>query len=262
MKLSIITVVRNGEDHIEECIKSILSQKNVDLEYIVVDGGSKDGTTAIIEKYRGCIDRLIFDKDSGIYEALNIGIAASTGEAIGFLHSDDFYQHPHVLSTVCEKFLESGAEAVYGDLVYIGRNDPEKIVRVWRPGKFEFKKMRAGWSLPHPTFFVRKEIYEKYGSYNEHLKISADYEMNIRLLFRNNVKVEYIPEVLVRMRMGGVSNKSISNLIKKTVEDHKAWEINGIFNPGTTILRKNIRKIPQFFQLEGVERFKNRSYEC
>ncbi|MEA3489038.1 MAG: glycosyltransferase family 2 protein [Candidatus Omnitrophota bacterium] len=247
MKISIITIVLNNREYIESCIKSVIGQTYKDVEYIVVDGGSTDGTLDIVEQYKDRIDRIIRGKDAGIYQAINIGIAAASGDVIGFLHSDDLYADENVLKKVAEAFISSSAEAVYSDLKYVNRHNVDSVIRYWKSGSYDPGKLKEGWSLPHPTFFVKTEIYDKFGMYDTSLKISADYEMMIRLLFKNTINVKYIPEVLVKMRAGGVSNRNISTIVRKTREDYRAWKIHGVKRAYGTVIRKNIYKIPQFF---------------
>ena len=247
MKLSIITIVRNNKEHIETCIRSVIGQSYKNIEYIVVDGGSTDGTLDVIERFRDSIDKLILGKGAGVYDALNVGISAATGDVVGFLHSDDLYQRGDIFEKVVKKFAEAGCDALYGDLVYVERHNIDNVVRYWKTGEFSPHKFRAGWSIPHPTFFVKKRIYDKYGLYNTRLKISSDYEMMIRLLYRNNIKASYLPEVLIRMRTGGISNRNLPSIIRKTKEDYMAWFINGQKRAYGTVIRKSLVKLPQFF---------------
>ncbi|MBD3295870.1 MAG: glycosyltransferase [Candidatus Omnitrophica bacterium] len=250
MKITVVTIVKDNVKHIEECIKSVLAQNYPAIEYIVVDGGSVDGTLEVVDSYGSSISRVIRGQDAGLYDALNVGIAAATGDVIGFLHSDDLYQNEDVIRKVADRFLKNNIEAVYGDLVYVDREDESKIIRYWKTGRYSSKKFRLGWSIPHPTLFVKKITYEKYGLYNTKLKISSDYEMMIRLLSKNHINVAYIPEVFVRMRTGGVSNRDIPSIIRKTKEDYKAWKMNGTPRAYGTVLRKNLVKLSQFFYRE------------
>jgi len=245
MKLSVITVVYNNANCIEECIKSVLSQSFKNLEYIVVDGASTDGTRAILEKYKGKIDRLISEKDKGYVHAMNKGLASATGDAVGFLHSDDMYTHRGVLGDVAEVFEKISPDSLYGDLVYVRKNNPEKIVRYWKAGKYSREKMKRGWMVPHPTFFVRRDVYLKYGPFDSAFKIAADYELMLRLLYKHKISTFNTNKLLVKMRWGGKSNKSIKNIIEKTTEDYKAIRSYGLGL--STLLGKNIMKLPQFF---------------
>jgi len=249
LKISIIVAVLNNADYIETTIKSVLYQKHKNIEFIVIDGGSTDETLSILNRYGDKIDILVSEKDEGIYDALNKGIKLSCGDIIGILHSDDMYVSDTVLSKIVEIFLSRNADLVYGDLVYFSKTNPNKIVRYWRSGKFNKSKLRRGWMPPHPTVFARKEVYKQYGMFDVSFKISADYDFLLRIL-SENINVEYIPEVLYKMRIGGKSNRDIKCIIRKSREDLMALKNNNIGGFHTLIL-KNILKLPQFFMREG-----------
>ena len=242
MKVSIITSVFNNEKHIEDAINSVLSQTYSNIEYIIIDGNSKDNTKKIIEKYLDKIDIFVSEPDRGIYDGLNKGILKATGDIIGFLHSDDIYYDNRVIEKVVKAF-EKNTDGVYGDLVYI---KDDKVIRYWRSGEFNINKLKKGWMPPHPTLFLKKSIYEKYGLFDLNFKIAGDYDFILRIL-KNNINLKYIPEILYKMRIGGASNKNIKNIIQKSKEDLKALrknEIGGI----DILLRKNFSKIGQFFK--------------
>ncbi|MDD4939884.1 MAG: glycosyltransferase family 2 protein [Candidatus Omnitrophica bacterium] len=248
MKISIITGVLNRAGTMESCIKSVLSQTYKGIEYIIIDGGSTDGTLDIINRYKDKIAVTVSSPDKGIYYALNKGIGFSTGDAVGFLHSDDFYAHEKVVERVADVFEREGVDSCYGDLQYVNRDDPGKIIRYWRASGFSYEKFKYGWTLPHPTFFVRKSIYERYGCFNTDFKISADYELMLRFLLKNRISIGYIPEILINMRRGGLSNKGLKNIIIKRLEDYNAWKVNGLkINFGIVFL-KNLVKAPQFIR--------------
>jgi glycosyltransferase involved in cell wall biosynthesis len=247
MKVSIITPVYNNRKTVEDCIRSVLSQTYQDTEYLVIDGGSTDGTTEVIRPYRAKIALWVSEPDTGIYSALNKGLSLATGEAVGILHSDDIYAHERVVEKVVEAFGKSGADSVYGDLKYVNRNDPKRVIRRWKSSPFIPGKFRYGWMPPHPTFFVKKKVFENYGGFNENLRIAADYELMLRFLEKHRVSTHYLPEVLIHMRMGGISNRGLRNLWTKTREDFLAWKLNGLNSSIYTIPLKNLVKIPQFF---------------
>lgn len=250
MKISIITVAFNNRVFLEDCIRSVLSQTYNDIEYIIVDGGSTDGTLDIIRKYEDKISAWISEPDGGIYDAMNKGIGMATGDVIGFLHSDDLYADEWVIERVAKAFVENGVQSVYGDLIYVNRNN-SKVIRYWRAGRYSEGLINRGWMPPHPTFFVRREVYENYGSFNTSLKIAADYELILRFFGKQKINTYYIPRVLIKMRMGGSSNKNIRNIIRKTIEDYEALKINGLDGGVFTLLFKNVSKIPQFFNTNG-----------
>ena len=247
MKISIITPVYNSQKTIEDCLRSVIGQTYPDIEYVVIDGGSTDGTTEVLRPYRAKIALWVSEPDTGIYSALNKGLSLATGEAVGILHSDDVYAHDRVVEDVVEAFGKSGAESVYGDLKYVDRNDPKRVIRDWKSSPFIPGKFRYGWMPPHPTFFVKKKVFENYGGFNENLRIAADYELMLRFLEKHRVSTHYLPEVLIHMRIGGVSNRGLRNLWTKTREDFLAWKLNGLSSSIYTIPLKNLVKIPQFF---------------
>jgi glycosyltransferase len=248
IKISIITVSCNSQSTIKHTIESVDSQDYQNKEYLLIDGASTDWTLEIISFLRDKINYFVSEKDNGIYDAMNKGIKASSGDIIGILNSDDFYSNNEVLSKVVNIFEETNCDCVYGDLVYVDKVDARNIVRYWKSGKFEKNLMTKGWMLPHPTFFVKKEIYQKFGLYNTSLKSAADYEMILRLLHKKKIIVEYIPEILIKMRVGGESNASIWNRLKGNNEDNIAWDLNGIKKPLFIRFIKPFRKIMQFFR--------------
>jgi len=247
MKVSIITSVYNNKDKISQAIESVLNQSYNDIEYIIIDGASTDGTKDIIESYGNKISKFISESDEGVYDGLNKGIYLATGDVIGFLHSDDFYPHNQVIEMVMKYFKENDCDGVYGDLLYVDKENIQKVIRRWKSGRFQYEKLKRGWMPPHPAFFIKKEIYEKFGVFDTSFKISADYDFMLKILSKKNIKICYLPYVLYIMRIGGVSNKSLKNLYIKSNEDLKALRKNNIGGLVTLFL-KNISKLPQFFK--------------
>lgn len=248
MKISIITAVKNGAATIESCIRSVLAQTYEEIEYIIIDGGSGDGTLEIIAKYKDKIAKVISGPDNGIYYALNKGIKSASGDIIGILHSDDFYAHNRIIENVADVFKRENVDSCFGDLQYVSEKNPAKIIRYWKASPYAFEKFKYGWMLPHPTFFIKKLVYEKFGCFNTDFKIAADYELMLRLLVKSGTSTYYIPEVIVKMRMGGLSNRNLINLFIKSYEDYKAWKVNNLKSNFSIILLKNLIKIPQFFR--------------
>ncbi|MEW6107760.1 MAG: glycosyltransferase family 2 protein [Nitrospirota bacterium] len=269
MKFSIITAVFNNSSFIEFCLRSVMSQTYPHIEHIIIDGGSTDGTLDIILRFTSSssrigaydslyadhpitdhlsrVPRLISEPDNGIYDALNKGIRMATGEIIGFLHADDLYADESVIEKVSEVMSQSNRESCYGDLIYVNKNNTEKIIRHWRSCPYQQGLFQKGWMPPHPTFFVKRRVYEKYGLFNTDFRIAADYELMLRFLGKHRISTFYIPEVLIKMRVGGASNRSIPNLIRKSSEDYRAIRMHGI-GRFPTLFRKNLSKIPQFFK--------------
>tara|TARA_R110002012_G_scaffold295203_1_gene491644 strand:- start:67 stop:813 length:747 start_codon:yes stop_codon:yes gene_type:complete len=246
MKISVITATWNSENTILDTIKSLRGQSYSNIEYIVIDGGSTDNTMKIIEQNKDIVDYAISERDAGIYDALNKGIAASSGDVLGFLHSDDIFAHRDVLRSVATAFSENKSDSVYGDLNYVAKNDTSRIVRKWRSGAFSRENMGNGWMPPHPTFYMKRALYKEHGFFDLNFKIAADYDSILRYLWKHRVTTAYIPEVLINMRVGGESNRSLKNIINKTREDVQAMKLNDL-PIVRAILGKNFSKIPQFF---------------
>lgn len=248
MKISIITIAYNSAETIRDTIESVLSQTNVDLEYIIIDGASKDDTMAIVNEYADRISQVVSEPDKGIYDAMNKGVMAATGDVIGILNSDDFYADANVLADVVAKFQQSGSDSLYADLVYVNRDDSDKIVRYWSAGEYKKGQFLKGWMPPHPTFFIRKEFYDQHGIYNTKLKSAADYELMLRMLHKHELSVCYLARVITKMRVGGQSNVSFKNRIKANKEDREAWKMNGLKPGAFTLYRKPLSKISQYFK--------------
>ncbi|MCK4859031.1 MAG: glycosyltransferase [Candidatus Omnitrophica bacterium] len=247
MLISIITEVLNAKDTIEEAIQSVLNQTYKNIEYVIIDGKSTDGTLKIINKYRDRISKFISEPDSGHFEAMNKGLKLAKGEVVGFLHADDFFATDKVIKNIAKIFEERDVHCLWGNLVYVSRKNTEKIIRYWKSCSYRENLFEKGWMPPHPTFFAKRQLYEKYGYFNTDLEISADYEIMLRFLHKHRLSTYHFPEVLVKMRVGGISNRSLKNIIEKSMQDYKTWKINGLEAKISTIMMKNILKIPQFF---------------
>lgn len=249
MRVSIITVCFNSEATIEATIQSVLKQDFPDIEYIIIDGGSVDKTPEIISRYRDKIAKVVSEKDRGMYDAINKGIALAKGDIIGLLHSDDFYPHPGVITEVVREFESSGADCVYGDLQYVLREDTSQVVRQWKSKPYKHGLFLKGWMPPHPTFFVKRQYYSSYGNFNISFSISADYELMLRFMHKHQITSSYIPKVLVKMRTGGISNVTFSSRLKANREDRLAWKINGLKAGSLTLLLKPLSKLRQFINM-------------
>ena len=247
MKVSIITVSYNSVKTIEDTIKSVLSQTYLDIEYIIIDGGSTDGTIEIINEYKNKIAKFVSEPDRGIYDAMNKGVKLAAGEIIGALNSDDFYADNKVIVEVADKMRETSADVCWGDLVYVDRNNTDKIIRFWKSSEYREGKFKRGWHPPHAAFFVKKQAYDKYGLFNLNFKIAADYELMLRFLEKYKAASCYISRVLVKMRIGGKSNRNIFNIIKANAESYRAWKINGLKGGFFAVLLKPLSKIIQYF---------------
>ncbi|WP_162426424.1 glycosyltransferase family 2 protein [Pontibacter pudoricolor] len=247
MKISIITIVYNNCETIAETIESVLGQTYSDVEYIVVDGLSTDGTVSIVKSFGSRISRFVSEKDNGLYDAVNKGIGLATGDVIGFLHSDDIFYSRESITIVAAAFMKYKTDSVYADLLYVQKTDISKVVRNWVSGSFKRESFLYGWMPPHPTFYVKREVYQKLGLYNTQFKSAADYELMLRYLYKHNISTTYIQEKLVKMRVGGKSNISLMNRIRANQEDYQAWIINGLQPRFFTRFLKPLRKLIQFF---------------
>lgn len=246
MKLSLITATFNNDDTLEDTLKSVMEQKSpsLELEYIIVDGGSSDNTLEIIDEHKKHIDILIQEPDNGIYDALNKGLRSASGDIIGFLHADDIFANSNVLKNISRRFHETNCNALYGDLQYVHRVDTERTFRKWKAGRFKPSKLNKGWMPPHPAFYATRQIYATTGYFNTKYSIAADYDLLLRILKKPGLKIEYIPEYLVKMRIGGESNRNLRNIIRKSIEDYQCIKQNNVGGVITVIL-KNLRKIHQ-----------------
>jgi glycosyltransferase involved in cell wall biosynthesis len=246
LKISIITVTYNSASTIEQTIQSVLNQSYTNIEYIIVDGVSTDGTLDILNRYKSQIHKIVSEKDKGIYDALNKGIDLATGDVIGILHSDDFYMSSNVIENVANSFNQNQCDALYANLYYVDKDDTDKIKRKWHSGNYTDGAFLNGWMPPHPTFFVKKEIYNKLGKFNLQFATAADYELMLRFIHKNKIKLTYLNEFIVKMRIGGKSNDTIKSRLTANLDDRKAWEVNGLKPRFYTLYLKPLRKIFQF----------------
>lgn len=244
MKVSIITVTRNSDKTLQDCFDSINGQTYSDIEHIVVDGKSTDNTLKLIRNNKK-ISNYISEEDKNLYDAMNKGVKLATGDLIGILNSDDMFEDQNVISQIVNSIGD--CDAIYSDLCYVKQEYTDKIVRYWKSGDFTDSSFENGWMAPHPTLFVKKEIFEKFGLYNVDLSNSADYEFILRLFYKHKVNVKYLPKTTVKMRVGGVSNNSIAQRLKASKEDRMSWELNGLDCPYFFSIFKPLRKVPQFF---------------
>lgn len=217
LKVSIVTVVYNDQKFIENAIESVFSQTFPNIEYIVIDGGSTDGTLDKIKKYSDRISKIVSEKDKGIYDAMNKGITLASGDIVGILNSDDIYAYDGVIDDVVKAFQDSNSDCSYGDLAYVDQNIT-KTVRLWKSCPYKENLFSKGWMPPHPTFFVRRSFYEKLGGFDLRFSLAADFELLFRFLHKGGLRAEYIPRVLIKMRLGGKTNKSFWNIIKQNIE--------------------------------------------
>ena len=248
MKVSIITITYNSAATLAVTLQSVIDQTYPDIEYIIVDGASTDATLAIVEEHKQGISKVISGKDKGLYDALNKGIALATGDLIGILHSDDFYTDSYVIEKMVKAITDHKADAAYADLYYVDRHDTSRIFRKWKSGTYKHGMFLNGWMPPHPTFFAKRSCYTEFGSFNLSLVSAADYELMLRFIHKHKIKLAYLPEFIIKMRVGGKSNVSLKNRIRANNEDRKAWKINGLKPHFHTLYAKPLRKIIQLFK--------------
>lgn len=245
MKISIVTAVYNREATIAQAIRSVKSQTHADVEHLIIDGASTDGTLAAIEAEAHGRIRFVSEPDGGIYDALNKGLALASGDVVGLMHSDDFFAHDDVLAKVAAAFDSADVLAVYGDLDYVLAGDETRVIRHWRSGAYSLTKLRRGWMPPHPSLFLRREVFKRQGLYDTNFRIAADYDAILRYFSREDLHPVYLPEVLVKMRLGGASNRSLGQILLKSREDYRALRKNGV--GGLSALAwKNLSKLGQF----------------
>ncbi len=243
MKISIVTVVYNNANVIKSAIDSVLNQTYENIEYIIIDGKSTDGTVEIIQSYGPKIDKFISEPDFGIYDAMNKGLKLATGDVIGILNSDDFYISNDVIAKVVQVFKERQVDSVFADLVYVKAENLNKVVRYYDSSYFSPDKFAYGWMPAHPTFFVKREVYEKYGYFKLGYKIAADYELLVRFLAKYGVSYYYLREPIVKMRIGGVSTQNLKSNFILNQEILKACSENGIYSNWLMVLSKYPKKI-------------------
>lgn len=247
MKISVITAVRNNCITIAAALESVLAQTHPDVELIVIDGASSDGTLEVLQRYCDRLAVLVSEPDRGIYDALNKGLARANGDVIGFLHADDLLADSGVLARLAAGFA-AGADGIYGDLLYVRKQDPTQVVRYWRSCPFSVDLPAKGWMPAHPTLYLRRTVYARHGNFDTRFRIAADYDFMLRVLTDRTLRLHYEPSVLVRMRVGGVSNRNIGNLLRKSYEDWQALRKNAVGGVWT-LVRKNLSKLPQFLCL-------------
>ena len=246
MKVSVVTAVRNGAATLPRMLDSLHLQNHGDLEHVVQDGASSDGTVDLLCAQGLAGMALVSAPDSGIYDAINAGISRASGDVIGLLHADDVLAGPDVLARVAQALADPDIDGVYGDLQYVARDDPSRVIRHWRAGEFTRAALARGWMPPHPTLYLRRAVFDRAGLYDTSYRISGDYDGMLRFLTSGQVRLSYIPHVMVRMQMGGASNRSFAQMIRKSREDYRAIRRHGVGGIGT-LMGKNLSKLPQYW---------------
>lgn len=247
MKISVVTVCFNSAATVADTLRSVAEQDYDAVEHIVVDGASKDATLDVVAKTPNRISRLISEPDQGIYDAMNKGLALATGDIVGFLNSDDVFADAESLAEIARVFENTAVDACYGDVLFVAADDPHRTIRYWQAGAYSPGSLARGWMPPHPTFYVRRSIYEQTGGFDLAYRLQADFDMAIRLVEAGGLRMHYIPRTLVRMRMGGASNASIGNVVRGNFEAYRAAQKHHLPVGPFFIVNKVLSRIPQFF---------------
>jgi len=244
VKVSIITAALNCAETIEGCIRSVLEQTHPDVEHVIIDGGSTDGTVELVQKYEDRLAYWVSEPDSGVYDALNKGLRAASGDVIGTLGADDFYPDDRVIETVAGTF-GSGCDCCFGDIVYVDRRDATRAVRYWEASGYAPGRFRVGWMPPHLAFYAKRGLFERFGLYRTDLHLSGDYELMLRFLEKHRISARHVPRTLVKMRTGGLSTQGLRSRTQQCFEDYRAWRVNGLRGGLFAVVAKKVRKLPQ-----------------
>ena len=247
MKVSVITVAYNSAATIVDTLESVKSQSHADIEHIVIDGASTDRTVSLVEKFAPRVSHVTSEPDNGIYDAMNKGLQLASGDVIGFLNSDDIFAHTGVISSIAKTMNDPSVDVCYGDLVYVSRNDASNVVRYWQSCTYRPGLCSRGWAPAHPTFYVRREAFRKYGGFDTSMRLAADFDLSLRLLEVHRLNTVYLPEVLVRMRLGGVTNSNWRNIVAQNLEASRACRKYGLRGGFLFIAGRLLSRIPQFF---------------
>ena len=248
MKVSVITICYNAVSEIDETIRSVMVQDYQNIEHIVIDGGSTDGTQEKIKRYSECIAHFVSEKDEGVYDAMNKGLRLATGEVVAFVNAGDMMATRNTVSYMVRAFTEQDADAIYGDALMVDPNDITKVKRFWKGGEYNRANFKKGWMPPHLGTYIRKSAYNQHGLFNTDLKVSADYELMFRFLYKHKLRARYVPKVLVRFRLGGVSNRSLGHIWRANKEVYEAWKLNDEPVSPLIVLRKPLRKLGQMLR--------------
>ncbi|MDO6440377.1 glycosyltransferase family 2 protein [Cyclobacterium sp. 1_MG-2023] len=246
MKISLITVTYNSAKTLQDTISSVAQQEYPDIEYIVVDGNSKDNTVDIIKENESTVSNWVSERDKGMYDAMNKGIKMATGDVVGILNSDDFFFDTKVLAEIANAFHSPSTDAVIGDIVFVDDEDENKIIRRYSAKKWKPSKFAWGYMPPHPSFFVRKEFFDKLGAYKTDYKIAADYELLIRFLLKGGINWKYLPIVTTKMRMGGLSTQGFQSLVTLNKEIARGCKENQVYTNPAMIYSKYLFKPFEF----------------
>lgn len=248
IKISIVTVCYNSEKHIKTAIESVINQTYPNIEYIVVDGASKDKTIEIIKSYGNKITKFVSEPDKGIYDAMNKGFRMATGDYLAVINSDDFYINNNAIELVVNELNTKKTDSLFADLIYVEENNTNKQVRYWKSKPYQQGAFRKGWHPAHPTFFVKNEVYQKYGYFDLSFKLAADFELMLRFLEKYKITSCYLPQPIIKMRLGGTTNKNFKNIFNQNIECYKAFKTNGLKVSFLYPLFRLLPKLTQYFK--------------
>lgn len=254
MKISIITVCFNSAKTISDTLSSVEKQTYKNIEHIVIDGGSTDDTLAIVVSQGAHVARLESGVDKGIYDAMNKGLALATGDVIGFLNSDDIFANTEVVARIAETMKNPSIDACYGDLIYVDQRDMSKVVRYWKSGEFNRGNFFRGWVPAHPTFYARRKVYREFGGFDLNINLAADFDILLRFFEVHKISSEYIPEILIKMRLGGVTNASWNSILRQNREIAEIFKKYGFSISWKLFIIRFIRRIAQFLRRPSLNK--------
>lgn len=253
MKISIITVCYNSEKHIKSAIESVINQTYKNIEYIIVDGASKDSTIEIVKSYGDKITKFVSEPDKGIYDAMNKGFKMATGDYLAVINSDDFYMSNDAIASVVHELELKKTDSLFADLIYVEENNTDKQVRYWKSNSFVKNSFKKGWHPAHPTFFVKNEIYKKYGYFDLSFKLAADFELMLRFLEKYQITSTYLAKPIIKMRLGGATNKNFKNIFHQNIECYNAFKVNELSVSILYPLYRLLPKLIQFFKKDNAK---------
>jgi glycosyltransferase involved in cell wall biosynthesis len=254
LKISVITVCRNSENTIGQTLISVKSQTYREIEHIVIDGRSNDNTLAVVHKVGKHVAHVISERDKGIYDAMNKGLALATGDVIGFLNSDDIFANAEVVARIAETMKNPSIDACYGDLIYVDQSDMSKVVRYWKSGEFNCGDFFRGWVPAHPTFYARRKVYQEFGGFDLNINLAADFDILLRFFEVHKISVEYIPEILIKMRLGGATNASWNSIYRQNREIAEIFKKYGFSIGWKLFINRFIRRITQFLRRPSINK--------
>ncbi|MFN7645744.1 MAG: glycosyltransferase family 2 protein [Burkholderiales bacterium] len=248
LRVTVVTVCYDAAATIVDTIESVAAQSHPDIEHLVIDGGSRDGTQALVRGHGTRVARFVSEPDRGVYDAMNKGIAMACGDVVGFLNADDVFEHRDTVAHIVRTMADPTLDACYADLIYVDQRDTSRIVRDWRSRDWTPGLCLTGWMPAHPTFYARRDLYARYGGFDLEFRLQSDFELMVRMFETHRIRTRYVPERWVRMRTGGMSNRSVGNVVRGNIEAYRACRKNGHPVTPLFVVRKIASRIPQFLK--------------